>query len=35
MADATKEGVEVSLLLKNVSLPLADFTLQVTAFWRS
>jgi molybdate transport system ATP-binding protein len=29
MADATKEGVEVSLLLKNVSLPLADFTLQV------
>lgn len=29
MAHATKEGVEVSLLLKNISLPLADFTLEV------
>jgi molybdate transport system ATP-binding protein len=29
MAHATKKVVEVSLLLKNISLPLADFTLEV------
>src|SRR5262245_41788243 len=29
MADAPKARVEVRLLLKNISLPLADFTLEV------
>ena len=35
MADAPKEGVEVSLLLKNISLSLADFTLEVHVEIRS
>jgi len=35
MADAPKEEVEMSLLLKNVSLPLADFTLEVNVEIRS
>jgi len=29
MADAPKKGIQVSLLLKNISLPLTDFTLEV------
>jgi len=35
MADAPKEGVEVSLLLNNISLPLAEFTLEVNVEIRS
>jgi molybdate transport system ATP-binding protein len=35
MADAPTEGIEVSLLLKDISLPLADFTLEVNVEIRS
>src|SRR5215813_8214786 len=35
MAHAPEEGIEVSLVLKNVSLPLADFTLEVSLELRS
>ncbi|PYJ99305.1 MAG: molybdenum ABC transporter ATP-binding protein, partial [Verrucomicrobia bacterium] len=35
MADAQREGHEVSLLLNNISLPLADFTLEVNVEIRS
>jgi len=35
MADAAKKGTEVSLLLKNISLPLTEFTLEVDVQVRS
>jgi molybdate transport system ATP-binding protein len=35
MVDASKENIEVSLVLKNISMPLADFTLEVNVEIRS